>query len=69
MGLAFRWAVSGGFSCCLVAGVGLAISLHAVTDELRDELVPANLQWPIEELLTACRRYPKRNGTKRITFE
>jgi 23S rRNA (adenine2503-C2)-methyltransferase len=50
-------------------GVGLAISLHAVTDELRDELVPANLQWPIHELLTACKNYPKRSGTNRITFE
>jgi hypothetical protein len=35
-------------------GVGLAISLHAVTDELRDELVPANRRWPIRELLQAC---------------
>ena len=44
-------------------------SLHAVTDELRDELVPANRQWPIAELLAACRAYPKRSGTRRITFE
>jgi 23S rRNA (adenine2503-C2)-methyltransferase len=49
--------------------VGLAISLHAVDNDLRDELVPANKQWPIEELLDACRRYPKRSGTRRITFE
>eukprot|EP01047_Picozoa_sp_COSAG01_P003278 COSAG01_NODE_95_length_26957_cov_48.328617_25_plen_183_part_00 len=35
-------------------GVGLAISLHAVTDELRDVLVPANRRWPIRELLQAC---------------
>ena len=52
-------------------GVGLAISLHAVTDELRDELVPANKQWPLEVLLAACRRYPAlaRSGTRRITME
>jgi 23S rRNA (adenine2503-C2)-methyltransferase len=53
-------------------GVGLAISLHAVTDELRDELVPANKQWPLEVLLAACRRYPAlaRAGTRRrITME
>lgn len=49
--------------------VGLAISLHAVDNDLRSELVPANKQWPIEELLDACRRYPKRSGTRRITFE
>jgi len=49
--------------------VGLAISLHAVDNDLRDELVPANKQWPIEELLDACRAYPKRSGTRRITFE
>ena len=49
--------------------VGLAISLHAVTDELRDELVPANKQWPIAELLAACHAYPRRSGTRRITFE
>jgi 23S rRNA (adenine2503-C2)-methyltransferase len=47
-------------------GVGLAISLHAVRDELRDELVPINRKWNIEALLDACRRYPTR---RRITFE
>jgi 23S rRNA (adenine2503-C2)-methyltransferase len=46
--------------------VGLAISLHAVRDELRNELVPINRKWPIAELLEACRRYPVR---RRITFE
>jgi 23S rRNA (adenine2503-C2)-methyltransferase len=45
-------------------GVRLAISLHAVTNELRNELVPLNKTFPIEELLAACRRYPGR-----ITFE
>jgi 23S rRNA (adenine2503-C2)-methyltransferase len=47
-------------------GVGLAISLHAVRDELRDELVPINRKWNIEALLKACRTYPTR---RRITFE
>ncbi len=46
--------------------VGLAISLHAVRDELRDELVPINRKWDIATLLDACRRYPTR---RRITFE
>ena len=48
-------------------GTGLAISLHAVRDELRDELVPINKKWKIEQLLAACRAYPHRN--KPITFE
>ena len=39
-------------------GVNLAVSLHAVTDELRDEIVPLNRKYPIAELLAACRRYP-----------
>jgi 23S rRNA (adenine2503-C2)-methyltransferase len=47
-------------------GVGLAISLHAVRDELRDELVPLNRKWNIAALLDACRRYPARRP---ITFE
>jgi 23S rRNA (adenine2503-C2)-methyltransferase len=47
-------------------GVGLAISLHAVRDELRDELVPINRKWNIAALLDACRRYPSRRP---ITFE
>ncbi|HET6467234.1 MAG TPA: 23S rRNA (adenine(2503)-C(2))-methyltransferase RlmN [Geminicoccaceae bacterium] len=47
-------------------GVGLAISLHAVRDELRDELVPINRKWNIAALLDACRRYPAR---RQITFE
>jgi 23S rRNA (adenine2503-C2)-methyltransferase len=52
--------------CGRELGVGLAISLHAVTDELRDVLVPINRKWPIETLLDACRRYPTRRP---ITFE
>jgi len=50
-------------------GVMLAISLHAVTDELRDELVPINRRWPLAELLAACRAYPGLSNARRITFE
>ena len=51
------------------AGTMLAISLHAVRDELRNELVPINKKWPIAELLDACRAYPGLSNAKRITFE
>ena len=50
-------------------GVMLAISLHAVRDELRDELVPLNRKYPIAELLEACRSYPGLSNARRITFE
>ncbi len=50
-------------------GVNLAISLHAVTDELRDEIVPVNRKYKIAELLAACRDYPGVNNARRITFE
>lgn len=50
-------------------GVGLAISLHAVSDELRDEIVPLNRKYPIKELLAACKRYPGASNARRITFE
>ncbi len=50
-------------------GVMLAISLHAVRDELRDELVPINKKWPLKELLQACRDYPGLSNARRITFE
>ncbi len=50
-------------------GVMLAISLHAVRDELRDVLVPINRKYPIAELLDACRSYPGLSNAKRITFE
>ena len=50
-------------------GVMLAISLHAVTDTLRDELVPLNKKYPIAELLDACRNWPGLSNAKRITFE
>jgi 23S rRNA (adenine2503-C2)-methyltransferase len=51
------------------AGTMLAISLHAVRDELRDQLVPINKKWPIKELLAACRAYPGLSNAKRVTFE
>ena len=50
-------------------GVMLAISLHAVRDDIRNELVPLNKKYPIAELLNACRTYPVANNSKRITFE
>jgi 23S rRNA (adenine2503-C2)-methyltransferase len=50
-------------------GVNLAVSLHAVRDDLRDELVPLNRKYPIKEVLAACRRYPGASNARRITFE
>ncbi len=50
-------------------GSGLAISLHAVRDELRDVIVPINKKYPIKELLDACRTYPGASNARRITFE
>ncbi|MGH7154137.1 MAG: 23S rRNA (adenine(2503)-C(2))-methyltransferase RlmN, partial [Acetobacteraceae bacterium] len=50
-------------------GVNLAVSLHAVRDDLRDELVPLNRKYPIAELIAACRRYPGSSNARRITFE
>jgi len=50
-------------------GCMLAISLHAVRDELRNELVPLNRKYPIAQLLDACRNYPGLSNAKRITFE
>src|SRR5512134_1211465 len=50
-------------------GVNLAVSLHAVSDELRDVLVPLNKKYPIAELLQACREYPAASNARRITFE
>ena len=47
----------------------LAISLHAVRDDLRNKLVPINKKWPIKDLLDACRAYPGLSNAKRITFE
>ncbi|PWR20202.1 23S rRNA (adenine(2503)-C(2))-methyltransferase RlmN [Zavarzinia aquatilis] len=50
-------------------GVNLAVSLHAVTDEIRDRIVPLNKKYPIAELMQACRDYPGLNNARRITFE
>ncbi len=55
--------------CGAELGVNLAVSLHAVTDALRDELVPLNRKYPIAELMAACRAYPGLNNARRITFE
>ncbi len=50
-------------------GCMLAVSLHAVRDDLRDELVPLNRKYPLAELLDACRNYPGVSNARRITFE
>jgi len=50
-------------------GSMLAISLHAVRDELRDKLVPLNRKYRIKTLLDACRAYPGLSNSRRITFE
>src|SRR5476649_1621183 len=50
-------------------GCMLAVSLHAVRDDLRNELVPLNRKYPIAQLLEACRNYPGVSNAKRITFE
>jgi 23S rRNA (adenine2503-C2)-methyltransferase len=50
-------------------GVNLAVSLHAVTDALRDEIMPINRAYPIAELMQACRDYPGASNARRITFE
>ena len=55
--------------CGAELGVNLAVSLHAVTDALRDEIVPLNRKYPLAELMAACRRYPGASNARRITFE
>ncbi len=50
-------------------GVNLAVSLHAVRNDVRDVLVPLNKKYPIEQLIEACRSYPGVNNARRITFE
>lgn len=50
-------------------GVNLAVSLHAVRNDLRNTLVPLNKKYPLEMLLDACRAYPRTNNARRITFE
>ncbi|MEL7467119.1 MAG: 23S rRNA (adenine(2503)-C(2))-methyltransferase RlmN [Pseudomonadota bacterium] len=51
------------------AATMLAISLHAVTDDLRDVLVPINRKWPLEALFESLRAYPRLSNAARITFE
>ena len=55
--------------CGADLGVNLAISLHAVNNELRDIIMPINKKYPIKELLQACREYPGSSNARRITFE
>ena len=50
-------------------GVNLAVSLHAVTKEIRDEIVPLNKKFGIDQVLQACADYPGANNARRITFE
>ncbi len=50
-------------------GVNLAVSLHAVTDELRSRIMPINKKYPLAELMRACREYPGASNARRITFE
>ncbi len=50
-------------------GVNLAVSLHATTKEVRDEIVPINRKYGLEELLQACADYPGASNARRITFE
>jgi len=52
-----------------VSDVALAVSLHATTNALRDELVPINKKYPIAELLAACQRYVEAGTRRRVTFE
>src|SRR5204863_1089026 len=55
--------------CGAELAVNLAVSLHAVRDDIRDSLVPLNRKYPIAELLDACRSYPGASNARRITFE
>jgi 23S rRNA (adenine2503-C2)-methyltransferase len=55
--------------CGAELGVNLAVSLHAVTDAVRDEIMPINRAYPIAELMQACRTYPGATNARRITFE
>ena len=50
-------------------GVNLAISLHAVNDELRNKLVPINKKYNLEKLIKSCKNYPKLSNSRRITWE
>lgn len=61
--------VPGIYKLAEVSNISLAISLHAASDELRDELVPINKSYPIKELMQACRHFSKINNDAPITFE
>jgi 23S rRNA (adenine2503-C2)-methyltransferase len=50
-------------------GVGLAISLHAPDDDLRNEIMPINKKYPLKELMDACRHYPGMSNSRPITME
>ena len=53
----------------LELGVNLAISLHAVNDQLRDKLVPINKKYNLKDLIDSCRNYPNLSNSRRITWE
>lgn len=55
--------------CGAELNVNLAVSLHAVTDELRDQIIPLNRKYPIKDLMQACSNYPGLTNARRITFE
>lgn len=55
--------------CGKELGVNLAVSLHAVNNELRNKIVPLNKKYPIEQLMEACRSYDAASNTRRMTFE
>ncbi|MFN3075340.1 MAG: 23S rRNA (adenine(2503)-C(2))-methyltransferase RlmN [Alphaproteobacteria bacterium] len=55
--------------CGAELAVNLAISLHAATDELRDQIMPINRKYPLAELMQACREYPGASNARRITFQ
>lgn len=55
--------------CGAELGVNLAVSLHAVNDELRDRIVPINRKYPIADLMDAVRTYPGLNNARRVTWE
>ncbi|MCW9032865.1 MAG: 23S rRNA (adenine(2503)-C(2))-methyltransferase RlmN [Rhodospirillales bacterium] len=50
-------------------GVNLAVSLHAANDALRNQIMPINKKYPLDQLMDACRNYPGANNARRITFE
>ena len=55
--------------CGAELGVNLAISLHAVNDELRNKIMPINKKYPLKDLIQTCREYPGSSNARRITFE